>query len=80
MHYFNIDKSSSFHLYKATGMEFRISKSEIPIELKPISLPRTFLDLNYNDEDEVDSDYQPRNDECVGDDQSVCFDHYSFPF
>lgn len=46
----------------------RISKSEIPIELKPISLPRTFLDLNYNDEDEVDSDYQPRTDECVGDD------------
>ena len=35
----------------------KISNTTIPIELKPVSIPRTFLDVNYNNDDE-DADYE----------------------
>lgn len=38
----------------------RIVKRNIPApELKPINAPRTFLDVNYGEEDEEDADYSP---------------------
>jgi len=38
----------------------RIVKRSIPApELKPINAPRTFLDVNYGEEDEEDADYSP---------------------
>lgn len=42
----------------------RISNVKLDIELKPVSAPtRSFLQVNYADEDEEDADYQPADDE-----------------
>lgn len=35
-----------------------ISKAEFGIELRPVDIPRTFLDVDYGEDDE-DVDYQP---------------------
>lgn len=43
---------------------FRISNTDVPFvarpeELRPIAMPKTFLDVNYNDDEENDLDYRP---------------------
>jgi hypothetical protein len=43
----------------------RIAQRTIPApELKPINVPKTFLDVNYGEEDE-DADYSPGNDTTI---------------
>ena len=43
----------------------RIARKSIPVpELKPINVPKTFLDVNYGEDEEemLDADYSPSND------------------